>query len=73
MTDKLMRVKARFEAEGVSIAEWARARGFNRKLVYRVLSGEVKCTRGKAHEIACELGLKRQPDELQFRPSVDAA
>ena len=73
MTDKLNRVKARFEAEGVSIAEWARARGFDRKLVYRLLNGEVKGTRGQAHKIACELGLKREPDNLHFRPTVDAA
>jgi gp16 family phage-associated protein len=73
MTEKLHRVKARFEAEGMSIAEWSRARGFDPKLVYRVLNGDVKGTRGQAHKIACELGLKREPKKLQFRPTADAA
>lgn len=73
MTDKLNRVKARFEAEGISIAEWARAKGFDAKLVYRVLNGDVKGSRGQAHKIACELGLKREPETLQFRPMVEAA
>lgn len=73
MADKLSRVKTRFEAEGISIAEWSRARGFNPKLVYRLLNGTVKGSRGQAHKIACELGLKKQPDDLQLRPIVDAA
>lgn len=73
MTEKLDRVKARFEIEGLSIAEWSRIKGFNPKLVYRVLNGSVKGLRGQAYEIACELGLKRKPDKFQLRPMVDAA
>jgi gp16 family phage-associated protein len=66
-------VKARFEAEGISVAEWARARGLNLKLVYKVLDGSVRGTRGQAHKIAVELGLKTEPKALRFRPIVDAA
>lgn len=62
------RVRAQFRAEGVSIAEWARARGFNRFTVYRVLSGKVKGTRGEAHKIAVALGLKPEPKNITFFP-----
>jgi gp16 family phage-associated protein len=73
MTDKRSQVKARFLAEGVSVAEWARSNGFDGKLVYRVLNGSVKGTRGQAHNIAVALGLKAEPKKLTFRPMVDAA
>lgn len=73
MTDKRTQVKARFLAEGVSVADWARARGLNPKLVYRVLDGSVLGVRGQAHKIAVELGLKTEPKALHFRPMVDAA
>jgi gp16 family phage-associated protein len=73
MTDKRAQVKARFLAEGISISEWAKARGFKRFLVYRVLNGSCKATRGEAHKIAVALGLKAEPKTLQFRPVVEAA
>lgn len=73
MTDKLAQVRARFAAEGLSITEWARANGFKRYLVYRVLDGSCKATRGEAHKIAIALGLKSEPKKLIFRPSVEAA
>ncbi|WP_449255551.1 DNA-binding protein [Bosea sp. (in: a-proteobacteria)] len=72
MTDNRLAVKTRFEEEGVSVAEWARSRGFSPKLVYRVLDGSAKGTRGEAHRIACALGLKSEPSELRFR-QADAA
>ncbi len=72
MAEKRSKVKARFMAEGVSIAEWARARGFDHKMVYRVLAGEVKGKRGKAHEIAVALGLKSEPADMRFRPDIAA-
>ncbi len=66
-------VKARFAAEGVSIAEWARARGYNLRTVYSVLNGRRKCNRGIGHKIAVDLGLKAEPKNVIFRPMVDAA
>lgn len=51
-------VKAEFERAGISIAEWARAHGFDRMTVYGVLSGRHRGSRGKTHEIAVALGLK---------------
>jgi len=50
-----------FEINGQSIAAWARVRGFSPALVYRVLRGETSAKRGKTHEIAIALGIKRPP------------
>ncbi len=47
-----------FRSEGVTVAEWARARGFSPRLVYVVLGGERKCLRGQSYQIAKELGMK---------------
>lgn len=66
MVEKAANVKARFEAEGMSIAAWARLHGFNCITVYRVLSGEVKGTRGEAHRIAVALGMKEEPKHKRF-------
>lgn len=51
------------EVNGISVAEWARSRGFAPALVYRVLHGETKARRGQTHEIAVALGLKRPPTQ----------
>jgi len=47
-----------FEITGISVAEWARVRGFSTGLVYQVLDGRRKCMRGQSHQIAVALGLK---------------
>lgn len=52
-------VKAEFERTGISIAKWAEAQGFDRYTVYGVLSGRHKGSRGKTHQIAVALGLKK--------------
>jgi gp16 family phage-associated protein len=48
----------RFTETGVSIADWARQHGFPAYLVYTVLAGR-ETQRGKSHEIAVLLGIKR--------------
>lgn len=50
--------RAEFQRQGVSISSWALANGFSTNLVFEVLSGRKKCTRGQAHNIAVKLGLK---------------
>lgn len=52
-------VRAIFKDSGISIAEWARVRGFSTSLVYQVLEGRRKCHRGQSHQIAVALGLKK--------------
>ncbi|MGZ8955759.1 MAG: DNA-binding protein [Methylovulum sp.] len=51
-------VKAEFAYLGKSLAEWARERGYKRRTVYAVVSGELKGGRGISHKIAVELGMK---------------
>lgn len=51
-------VKAEFRRNGITINAWARANGFTKLAVHRVISGESKCYRGKSHKIAVLLGLK---------------
>jgi len=55
---KLQAVKTEFFLNGESVAEWARAHGFRRDMVYAVLSGRCKGLRGQSHQIAQHLGLK---------------
>jgi gp16 family phage-associated protein len=66
-------IKAQFQKEGISVAEWARARGYKLRTVYAVINGRLKCQRGIGHQIAIDLGLKTEPKKMQFRPMVDAA
>ncbi|MCO5337585.1 hypothetical protein [Delftia tsuruhatensis] len=47
-----------FRTEGISVASWAKERGFNERLVRAILRGERKCLRGESAKIAKELGLK---------------
>jgi gp16 family phage-associated protein len=49
---------AALRADGLSIAEWARGKGFSARLVYQVLGGHRKCLRGESFQIAKELGMK---------------
>lgn len=54
-------IKSEFQVQGVSIAAWARARAFDPRLVYAVLGGKNKASRGKSHLIAIALGMKLGP------------
>lgn len=51
-------LKKKFEREGRSFADWARAHNYSVVAVYRVLNGFTKAKRGQGHEIAVKLGLK---------------
>lgn len=53
-------LKAKFELEGKTFADWAREHGYTVNEVYRVTNGFAKAKRGKAHEIAVALGLKAE-------------
>ncbi|WP_370307310.1 DNA-binding protein [Sinimarinibacterium flocculans] len=55
--------KADLIQRGISIRDWAAARGFAARDVYAVLSGRVKGHRGKGHAIAVALGIKPRQDE----------
>jgi gp16 family phage-associated protein len=51
-------VKAKFEAQGKSIAGWAREHQYPLIEVYKVVGGFSKAKRGRGHEIAVKLGMK---------------
>lgn len=61
--EKINRTRAEFKQAGKSISEWARSQGFEPSLVYTILSGRNRGTRGKSHEIAMKLGLKTPLEE----------
>ena len=52
-------IKAKFKREGRSFAQWARDNGYEYQDVIRVLNGFNKGQRGRGHEIAVKLGLKK--------------
>ena len=54
-------VRQAFDEDGVSLADWAKTNGFAPGVVYAVLSGRVRGTRGEAHRVAVALGLRPQP------------
>ena len=54
----LKQARAEFFHSGRSIAAWARENEFRQELVYAVLNGRCKATRGESHRIAVQLGLK---------------
>jgi gp16 family phage-associated protein len=56
--DRLSRVRQGFFERGETVSQWAKSRGFPRHVVFEVLAGKRRCTRGKAHEVAVALGLK---------------
>lgn len=68
-------VRARFEASGTVVAEWARQHGFRENMVHQVLAGRGKWKRGETHRIAVALGLKQEvaPPGIIAEPAAKAA
>lgn len=76
-------VKQTLASHGMTIREWAAARGFSESLVYAVLAGKNKASRGESFRIAVALGLRQEPpvsaapsyvaEVLALRGSPDAA
>lgn len=62
MAQTLEDVRKAFDSSGITVSDWAAARGFRRENVYAVLSGRTKGRRGQAHRIAKALGLKSRSD-----------
>jgi gp16 family phage-associated protein len=67
--DSLSAARQRFIDHGISVASWAREMGFSEALVYSVLRGKSRYTRGESFKIAVALGLRKPPSgELSFAP-----
>lgn len=56
-------IKADFEANGITVSEWARTKGWTPREVSLVLNGQIKGRYGKSHNIAVALGLKPSPNQ----------
>jgi gp16 family phage-associated protein len=52
-------VKEEFARKGISVRAWALANGFSPNLVYEILGGHRRCSRGESHKIAVRLGMKQ--------------
>ena len=59
--EQVTKIRNEFKDAGVSITEWARGQGFAPALVYSVLNGKNRASRGQSHKIAIRLGLKSEP------------
>jgi len=59
------RVCAAFVERGETVADWARAHGFEPSQVYAVLAGRNKGRYGLGHAIAVALGLKAEAARVQ--------
>ena len=69
---RIAAVRARFDASGTSVADWARENGFAPNRVHQVLAGRGKWLRGETHRIAVALGLKEvaaPPEPIAAQPS----
>ncbi len=54
-------VRTELSDHGVTITAWAKANGFDARLVKEVLYERTKGRYGKAHDIAVALGIKANP------------
>ncbi|MEK9940670.1 MAG: DNA-binding protein [Methylotenera sp.] len=62
----LEEVRQMFRDDGISVACWARDRGFSLPLVYAVLSGRNRASRGESYKISVALGLRPAPRHVDF-------
>lgn len=58
--------------QGITLKEWAEARDYNPEYCSRVLTGLVKGTRGKGHDIAVAMGLKADLSVNKSSKEADA-
>lgn len=64
-----VQVKKDFIRQGMSIANWAKERGYNVHTVYSVIEGKLKGRYGTAHRIAVDLGLKEPAQDSDTNTS----
>ena len=64
--------RQRFKSHGMTVDQWAKAKGFPSASVTAVLAGKNKGLRGQSHHIAVALGLKPAPNQTS-PPAQDTA
>ena len=71
----LAAVRRALDEAGISVAEWARANGFERATVVDVLLGRRAGHHGEAHRVCLALGLKQGcvAAAKGFKPRISAA
>lgn len=55
--------KRKLREQGITLKEWADARGYPYYLVSRVICGTIKGNFGLSHKVAVELGMKPESNE----------
>lgn len=55
------------KSHGLTLADWARERGYTPRQVSLVLNGQIKARYGKGHAIAVAMGLKPAPGGVPER------
>lgn len=72
MSDQHLRTaseaRAWLDRHGVTATEWARANGFQRTVVFSVLSGRAQGRRGEAHRVAVALRIKAAATANELSP-----
>jgi gp16 family phage-associated protein len=58
LAKRRLAVKEHFLRLGTTTRKWALANGYQPRLVYKVINGQIDGNFGKSHEIAVKLGLK---------------
>ncbi|MDP3614860.1 MAG: hypothetical protein Q8R98_23715 [Rubrivivax sp.] len=56
----LVALRAKLERKGKTLESWAEERGYTRHDLVNIARADSKATRGKAHRLATDLGLKGQ-------------
>lgn len=56
--EKLVEARGWFIRRGISLKSWAAQHQVKPNVLYQVLEGKTRCTRGESHRIAVLLGLK---------------
>ena len=69
-TDALERVREGFFQRGESVSSWSRKRGYNHRVVYSILGGNLRCASGICHRIAVDLGLKEAGHVPETAPAL---
>lgn len=61
------------DAQGITVTEWARSRGFPARSVYAVISGHHTGTRGKARAVLTAMGIEPPPSHPTLQRERAAA
>jgi len=73
MIKTIEEVKKDFDENGMTVADWARNRGFSLPLVYSVLNGRNPARRGESFRIGVALGLRLPPKDTPLFKGIHSS